>query len=259
MNTPPSLEEQDVRAVVRLLGNVASKPGDHAEKKRELMAGLCALIDADRWAWGVARDVEPDEPSVHVSLLHGGFTDETYAMFSKAYLHPDMSAAHAPFVAEMKRRGHLTRLRQQIDPERLSWTNGAGPFWEKADIDGVIFSIYPNGRDFLSLIGIYRRISAPLFSERDSLLAHILLGAVAPLHYETLPTANGAIIPRLSPRQRMTLEFLVQGNTRAQIASFLEISIHTANEYVKAVFSHFGVHSQASLIARFRTGDGGDR
>ena len=49
-----TLSEPDVRAIVRLLGEVAALQGDHAAKKRALMDGLCRLIGADYWGWGLA-------------------------------------------------------------------------------------------------------------------------------------------------------------------------------------------------------------
>ncbi len=53
-------------------------------------------------------------------------------------------------------------------------------------------------------------------------------------------------------------ELLLQGYTRARIAEHLGLSPATVNGYVKEVFRHLGVHSQPELIARFRSGDGGD-
>lgn len=77
-----SLSESDLRAVVGLLGKIAEVPGDIDEKKSKLMEGLCDLVGADRWAWGLARQMEPGKPNVHISLNHGGFTEETYPAFT---------------------------------------------------------------------------------------------------------------------------------------------------------------------------------
>ena len=41
-----TLPEQDVRQIVRLLGEVIAAPGDLHEKRRLLMGGLCRLIDS---------------------------------------------------------------------------------------------------------------------------------------------------------------------------------------------------------------------
>ena len=259
MSNDLHLKEEDVRSIIRILGEVCSSPGDQHTKKRQLMDGLCQLIDADSWAWGLASQVGPDGPSIHISLLHSGFTEETYAAFTRAYAHPEMSAVHRPFAGELaSRKCHLTRLRQQFDPTESYKRTGAGPYWERADINGVIMSMRPIGNDVFSIIGIYRRFSAPPFSEYQNRIAHIVLRGVPWLHEQGWPEDSGESLPRLSPRQRMTMGLLIQGYARSQIAAHLEISPHTANDYVKVVFNHFGVHSQAALIAHFQQGDGGD-
>ena len=253
------LPEPTVRSIVRLIGHVCEVPGGHAEKKRELMDGLAGLIDADSWAWGVARDVGPGEPSVHLSLIHGGFDEETYPAFTVAYTHPDMTPVHASIASDFRRcGGQVTRLRKQMDPDGLSWEEPLGPLWEKADIDGVIMSLYPTEKNFLNIIGVYRRMGRGQFDEQENRIVHIVLSAVPWLHFEGWSDSLGPI-PLLSLRQRMALDLLIQGYTRQSIADSLEISIHTANEYVKTVFRHFGVHSQPELIARFRIGDQGDQ
>ncbi len=260
MNVNFSLEEEDVRAVIRLMGEVASSEGDHTAKKRQLMEGLCRIIDADAWVWGLGHHTQPGQTPAFVGMLHGGFTDETYAALTRAYEHPGMAAPQSKFAAEVAdRKTHLTRLRSQIDPYDDYRKTGAFEFWQKAGINGVIMSMRPMDQLSFSVTTVYRRLSAPIFSERDNRLAHIVFTGVPWLHAQGWPEDRGVSLPRLSSRQRMTMNLLIQGYTRGEIAGHLEISPHTVNDYVKDVFNHFSVHSQAELISRFRNGDGGDR
>ncbi len=253
------LEERDARTIVSLLGEVAAICGDHIVKKRHLMNRLCELIDADRWAWGLAAQMDPEKPSIHISLLHGGFTESTYAAFTQAYSHPAMSAIHAPFARELQeQRCHLTRLREQIDPQETVKSSEAGPFWAQADINGVIFSLRPINESHFAVVGIYRRLAAPTFNLRENRIAHIVLSSVPSLHTHGWPDGTCVILPELSIRKRVVVDLLVQGYSRRKIADHLEISLHTVNDYVKAIFSHFGVHSQSELVAYFHHGDGGD-
>jgi len=254
-----ALEEPDVRAVVRLLGEVSSTPGDHPEKKRQLMEGLCQLIDADSLFWGLGVQASLEEAPVYLGLLAGGFNDETYAAFFQAAAHPEMVPIQARFADEIARRKtHLTRHRGQLDPGDSYKKTAAYPLWKQANINGVIMSFRPMGPTSFSVVTLYRRLDGPVFSDRDNLIAHVILSGVPWLHAAGWPEEQGASIQRLSPRQRLAMNLLLQGQTRSKIADHLEISIHTANEHVKAVFAHFGVHSQAELIGRFRSGDGGD-
>ncbi|MGL5018773.1 MAG: helix-turn-helix transcriptional regulator [Luteolibacter sp.] len=260
MKNSDMLEAEDARAIVRLLGEVCANPGDHIAKKHQLMDGICELINADRWGWGLAAQMEPGKPSVHISLLHGGFTEETYAAYTQAYSHPEMTAIHGLFAAEIaEKRCHLTRLRQQMDPEEGFKKTGAYAYWQAADIDGVIMSLRPLDSKTFSILGIYRRFGADLFTSRENRIAHILLSEVPSLHTQGWPDDHGITLPDLSTRQRVTLGLLVQGYKRDQIADHLKLSLHTVNDYVKVVFKHFGARSQAELIVRFQAGDGGDQ
>lgn len=254
-----ALEESDVRAIVRLLSVVNGTPGDHLSKKRELMTGLACLIEADRWAWGMAAQMAPDKPSVHLSLVHGGFDEKRYARFSIAYQHPGMAEFHAPFARELaERQSHLTRLRGQFAPDDRYLGSECHRLWLEAGVDDVIMSMRPQGEGLFSIIGLYRDPSRPRFTLRDGKVAHVILAGVPWLHAEGWDGRYTSPVRRLSPRERMTLDLLIQGYTRDEIAGYLEISKHTVNQYAKSVFRHFGVHSQVELIARFKHGDGGD-
>jgi len=45
------IEEADMRAIVRLLGEASALPGGLMNKKLFLLDGLCDLADARQWAW----------------------------------------------------------------------------------------------------------------------------------------------------------------------------------------------------------------
>jgi DNA-binding CsgD family transcriptional regulator len=253
------LDAKDARAIVRLLGEVCANPGDYIAKKHQLMDGLCQIIAADCWCWGLAIQMEAGKPSVHIGLIQGGFTEEKFAMFTQAYTHPDMTAIHEPFALELaEKRKHLTRLRQQLDPSAAYMKTAAYPYWQAADIDGIIMSLCPIDRTAFSIIGIYRSSSADLFTPRENRIAHILLSEVPDLHAKGWPSDFGVTLPDLSSRHRTALALLVHGYSRQKIAESMKLSLHTINDYFKVIFAHFSVHSQAELIVRFRSGDGGD-
>nr|WP_253816396.1 helix-turn-helix transcriptional regulator [Myxococcus xanthus] len=54
----------------------------------------------------------------------------------------------------------------------------------------------------------------------------------------------------LAPRERQTLELLLQGLGDKQIAARLGISRFTVNQYTKTLYRRFGVQSRAALIAQ---------
>ena len=55
----------------------------------------------------------------------------------------------------------------------------------------------------------------------------------------------------LAPRQRQTLELLLDGKSEKEIALGLTISRHTVHVYVKSLYKRFGVSSRGELLARW--------
>jgi DNA-binding CsgD family transcriptional regulator len=260
MPVDDTVSERDVRAMVRLIGEVAADPGGHAEKKRRLMYGLCQLVGADFWVWALSTSLIPGRQPVYLAAFNGGFESGQFAHFMRAVDHPDMARLTAPLAAELReKRVHLTRLLQQIVPNGDFSPYSVGEFWRAAGIGPILLSYRPLSAAAHSCIALYRRLGRPAFDEHEARIAHIVTSEVPWLHEEGWPQDRGASIPRLAPRQRTVLNLLVRGLSRKEIARGLAISEHTANGYVKAVFRHFKVHSQPELMNRFVQGDGGDR
>ena len=253
------LEEADVRRMVRLVGEVVAVPGGHAEKKRFLMDGLCQMVDADPWVWGLSCQREPGKPQVYVNFVKGGFTEETYIKFLEALEHPDMPRLTARYFQELSEKSdHLTRARQQVIDPQVFQQSSADAAWKAANIGPVILSMRPLDLTSSSTIGLYRAYDKPEFSPRESRIAHIVLTEVPWLHLQGWPEDRGISVPRLSRRQRLTLSLLTLGQSRKQIAHHMNISVHTAQGYIKDIYKFFRVNSQAELMNRFHQGNGSD-
>ncbi len=260
MQTEPQLSETDVRAMVHLLGEVALNAGDFAAKKRQLMDGICRLIDADFWVWVACPLLEPGRQPIYLFALHGGFGEEQFGRYMKAVDHPDMAILTAPWAAELAAgvRAQVTRLLQQVDPELTIFDRPVGKLWRAAGIGPILVSGRRLESNLVSGIAVYRRHGRPLFDEREARIAHILLTEVPWLHEVAGPDSPVATVPLVSNRERTVLNLLIHGLSRKQIAAALSLSEHTVNDYVKAVYRHFNVNSQVQLANRFHRGDGGD-
>jgi DNA-binding CsgD family transcriptional regulator len=253
------LDESDVRDMVRLVGEVAALPGGHTEKKRYLMEGLCKLVDADAWIWGLSCQRDPDKPQVYVSILRGGITEEQFARFLQAVEHPQMIDFASRFFIELKEgQTHLTRLRTQIADEARFVGSDAQAAWKLANLGPTILSMRPIDPQSSSAIGLYRHFDRPHFTARESRIAHIILTEVPWLHLQGWPEDRGVSVPTLSKRQRLALNLLILGQSHKQIASHMSISPNTLQGYIKDIYRHFGVNSQAELMNRFFQGNGRD-
>jgi DNA-binding CsgD family transcriptional regulator len=259
MYIPVNLAEEDVRAMVRLIGEVAALEGGHAEKKRFLMDGLGKLINADIWAWSLSCQRDPTKPQVNVSFLSGGLGEKDMVHMLEAVEHPEMIPISSKFFLEVEeKQSHLTRRRFQITDEATFKQTGAHDAWKLANIGPTIMSLRPLDERSSSVVALFRHYDKKEFSERDSRIAHIILTEVPWLHEQGWPEDRGIDVPSLSKRQRLTLNLLTQGQSRKQIAENMKISLNTAQGYIKTVYSRFNVNSQAELMSRFLHGNGRD-
>lgn len=254
------LSDVDVRAIVRLLGEVATSRDDLSSRKRRLMDGLCELTGADSWAWSLGCGLEPGKQPTYLSMSHGGFDQERFAKLIMAAGHSDMARQSAMLLGEMQeRKSHLTRRQQQFLDSQDYEASGVYPLMREADLGPFLASLRPVGSDAFSTVVLYRRFGEADFSERESRIAHIVLTEVPGLHEHGLPEDRGETVPRLTPRARVVLNLLLDGRGRKEIARHLGIAENTVAGYQKAVYRHFEVNSHAALMRRFQIGDGGDR
>ncbi|MFK5920776.1 MAG: LuxR C-terminal-related transcriptional regulator [Verrucomicrobiota bacterium] len=107
-------------------------------------------------------------------------------------------------------------------------------------------------------IAMYKKESDSLFTEKEARIAHIVLSEVPWLHAESWPRAKKIKGQMLSPRQRTTLNLLLEGLGRKQIAAQLGISENTVAGYIKEVYRFYNIQSHAQLMKHFHDGDGGD-
>lgn len=251
------LGDEDVRAIVRLLADAAAEPGSVDRKREVLMDGLCRLVDAQAWLWAAAPSLVPGQQPVYLFHQLGGFQPDQIPDYLAAVEHPDTGEMATSFLMELEKTGrHLTRRRQEFVADERFFSSPTHPLWTKAGIGPLMLSYRPLDRGAYSAIGIYRKVEAAAFTPRESKIAHIVLSEVDWLHVDGLPIEESRSLPTLSPRCRMVFTHLLHGRSRKEIAELLGLSVHTINDYVKTVFSHFGVRSTPALLARFRHGNG---
>jgi DNA-binding CsgD family transcriptional regulator len=89
------------------------------------------------------------------------------------------------------------------------------------------------------------------FSTRDRTVVSELQRLVAPLIGGALAGFTEPSPMELAPRVRAVLACLLEGDSDKQVAARLRLSVFTVNQYVKVIFTHFGVSSRPELLARW--------
>ena len=254
------LPEEDVRAIVQMVGNVAFHEGGPAARKHALMEQLGELIDADAWMWAVSRRPQGEPSPVLLNVMHGGFTDDQIALGLEATYDPALQPPEvAPLVEELKNGAPFTRRRQDMVSDD-EWRSS--PHREKyrtqIGFDECIFSIFPIDGGLNSSVSLHRRMGREPFTARERRIAHIVISEIGWLHTAGLPADTAPDVPQLSPRHSTVFALLMQGWNRAKIAQHLSISEHTARDHIRAVYRHFKCDGHVDLMKRFMIGDGGD-
>lgn len=253
------LPEQDVRALVRLLGDVAAMQSGIAERKTRLMDGLAELVEADVWMWNVTSMSGGDYGGIRV--VQRGLSDRQMARYFEASYQTD-ALPEMVAVAELMTMGEpFTRRRQELVADDV-WQARArqDSAYFDLNIDQSIYTLVPVAGGVWSCAGLHRHWGRPPFTEREARLVHIVFSEVGWLHRAELPGEEDAdLVPRLTPRLRTVFGLMMDGFSRSQIAEHLSLSSYTVRDYMSEIYRHFGVGSQVELMRRLTVGDGRDR
>jgi DNA-binding CsgD family transcriptional regulator len=252
VNPAATLTDRDTRMLVRLVADTALLAGTHVERKRHLLAGLSGILDVDAWGWALSCQMVPGGPQVYVNYVKGGFSDNRFTRMMAAHSHPKMNQIGRRIFEEVARtKRTVTMARHQIDPDGRSFVGEVGRLWQEADIGSIILSFTPLDEKSASGVAVFRRVGQPTFTDREIQIAQIVLTEVPWLHSLGWPDDRGVTVPQLTARQRIVLNLLLDGLPRKRIAAQMHVSPLTLDGYVKAIFRHFGVRSQAALLRRF--------
>ena len=250
-------DESDVRAVIHLLGDVAALEGTSQHRKRMLLDGLVKLVDADMWMWSLSPELDPHKNPVYTCCLSGGFEEDQFSKFLVALEHPDMGRLTAPFVEEVQSsKRQLTRLPSEFDPENELMKSEAFDYWVKAEVGPALLSFRPIENERFSVVALYRKPGRGPFTPAQANLVHVTLGEIPWLHEEGWPGEAVSEVPKLTRQQRLTLNLLLEGLNRNEIAQKMSLSPHTVGDYLKVVYQVFQVSTQAELLAKFGQGSG---
>jgi len=248
------LRVEDVREIVRLLGEVAVLETDAPGKRRALLMGVAKLIQADIWVWVHFADNAKDGIPMGFAFIEGGWENEAQRMkFAEATTSP----AAEPFNTAMRKGSdiHRTRLRRDVFSD-AQWFESElfRNHYGKANMGEWLTTHYPLGNRLFSTMVFLRQLGRPAFSRRDVCIVHIITEEIDWLHRAGTDVPGAEHVNELSPRQRQVLLQLLSGEGVKQIARELSLSTHTVNDHMKHIYRRFGVSGRSELVAKFLAG-----
>lgn len=113
------------------------------------------------------------------------------------------------------------------------------------------FRSLPHISDHWCALTLTRAVGERDFSAHQKAIVQAVNALVAPLVGGALAGFVEPSPADLAPRVRQVLACLLEGDSDKQIAARLGLSKFTVNQYVKAIFAHFGVQSRPELLARW--------
>jgi DNA-binding CsgD family transcriptional regulator len=239
--------------LLRLITETADQTAEIAERRHALIAGLAPLVSASAGFWGWGRGNPVDSTITPIAALSFGMRPDVWQKAVRLSLGPDSVRLFSiPIRQRMQDRMQVTVTRSMLhtddawkaETEFRRELNATG-------MDNLLVSVnyYSNDCWFHTTLG--RAPGEPDFTTEDAALLDLTMSAVSwmqPRISESVPVET---FVGLTSRQRTVMLQLLDGRSRKQIAKSLSITVHTANDHIKAIYQHFQVCSATQLAARF--------
>jgi DNA-binding CsgD family transcriptional regulator len=249
-----SLPTQDVREIVRLLGEVAVLNAELPAKRRFLLEGLAKLIGADAWFWAHFKPDPGKESVISFMFVDGGWESEEQRMKTFAAC---TSEAYEPLNTPLRKGRDVHRTYRRVDlvpDEQWYGSELCEKYYHGANFGDILTSLYPLGDDYYSSIAFLRQLGRAQFDQREVCIAHVVMSEIDWLHRGGVDVPAKEHVNKLSNRQRQVLLQLLSGDSVKQIAQKLSLSAFTVNGHLKTIYERFHVSSRGELLAQFLAG-----
>ncbi len=251
MGRSQRVRQEDVRALMRMMGELHELPPDPETIGRHLMTRICELVDGRMALVGVIRPVGAAGNPEIVSCVVGGWFDDQARSVYERYV--DGECAADPTLAALKNLVGQTvvRTREELMCDREWYRNPhVAEVRREADLDGYLTGVYPLAeRGLLASFAVSRPWGAARFGMRERTLLSLLNSELGWFYRQLHRGLDGNAISRLPPRLKQTLDALTIGLSEKQAARKLRLSRHTVHDYVKELHRRFDVSSRGELLA----------
>jgi DNA-binding CsgD family transcriptional regulator len=242
------INEDDVAAMLRLVGEVTELPADKVVRRTHVLNRLLSLIGG-RSAVAMEAARADEGPLARAgTVINVNYGSEAEARQSELFLLHNNPAdpAMPEFIAA---RGQTITMVRQVEDHAFYRSEHYNMVRRPFDIDHSLYCRVPlpDGNDLM--LGLQRCPGDPAFSERDKAVVH-LLHTNAP-HVYSCRTPAVRELDRLAPRLQPVLRCLLQGDAEKQVAAKLRLSRHTVHRYTQVIYEQLGVHSRAELLASY--------
>ena len=248
-----SLSREDVEGLLLAVTRFELEVPDLATRRVAILECIAALCGCAAGFWGWGRGHPLSSEITPLASLPFGFTPTEWSGIIEASLNEDCKTMCSGPIAERLRatpRVTLTRAMLWTDAE---WHSCATfrRYLEPLGWDDWVTSVCYLHEDTWNCLTLWQRLGAPSFGAREASLLDLALAGIRWLQPRVSETMPAEAFVELTPRQRMVMMCLLDGLSRKQIAASLNVTIHTVNDHVKALYERFRVNSATALAAAF--------
>jgi DNA-binding CsgD family transcriptional regulator len=249
-----SLPADDVRALMRLVGELRELGDEPPRWRRHLLASLETLCGTRAGLAGEVAVTGDLGGRAGLEVVHHevhGISPHEEQRFEDEVIwntHGPNDAISGTW-AQYQRK--FTASRRQLVGDRVWYRSTvANEHFRPLDCGDFIVSIVPlHALRALASIKLFRAWDDRPFTERERLLVELVADELARdwIEPEAAPASAGRA---MSPRMRQVLALLSGGASEKEVAAALALSTHTVHDYVKQLHRAFGARSRSELLAR---------
>jgi DNA-binding CsgD family transcriptional regulator len=247
-----------VRALLRLSHDLHTLPADPIVRQRQLLSGACALLKA-QVGFSIVGTLGSGGPSWKPSsFAHVGLHGHRAPALAHHFLRTAQPADPALDAIDRRlaiRAGKsITRTRQQLVADRKWYAfEHVTALRQPLGIDHCIYSSVPlTDHGLVATVCLARPADDRRpFNPDDCRLLELLHEEARWIYLSDVTLTATGELRALSPRQKLTLQYLLAGLSEKQIAARTRLSRNTVHHYVKAIYRHLGVTSRSELLARW--------
>jgi DNA-binding CsgD family transcriptional regulator len=254
------VRSDDARALLRLMGEARELLGMGECAAQHVLRGIAALTHAPI-AISITAAIRPGVGVRMFDMLDCGWGSESDRVRVYQYVQ-DHAPEHDPLTrAVLESADGLATLTREDAVANADWQASEirNDVHRSSGIDDALMSLQRiDGLKRVRTIVLKRAWGERPFGERERTLVHLLHAECAWAFEASAEAPRNR--PRLSRRERQTLDLLLTGAPEKHVAERLGVSRHTAHDYVKVVYRKLGVTSRAQLMARaLQSGRAGER
>ena len=251
-NSISHLEAEKVRGLIATVAKVADAQLDLSERRKAILTRLLEMVESTggMWSWGVSSDSATSiAPVASIAI---GFTPEENTAVIQTGLDPTMHEEfRIPVMKQMQGRSQCTTVRTELYDDRQWKKTQMHSNLVEGGCDEWVHCIRNCGSETWSSLWMMRRIGEPPFLPADQQLIDLAMSSI-PWLGATLDNALPVeSCVALTARQRIVLMMQLDGLSRKEIASRLQITVDTVGDHMKKIYEHFDVTSTGELAALF--------